>query len=355
MQRTYFLGGASPAGFVTSFWEAHRSYHGYYLKGGPGTGKSTLMKKTAAAFAGEHVSCWHCASDPHSLDAVVLEDRGIFLADATAPHEASTPLPFVTGETVDLAAGLSPAPLRTHAPEILRLYRENQAAHQQARKGIAGIAEFEAIIAEIGSRALDTQKLRGFAARLGRRLIPKNAGARGEIRRRQSMALTPAGRVRYLPEDFDLILVHDPMRVGSAMLLQSLAEYAADCGAVCEVTQELTRPDFPPVTVILPQQHLTVAAVTGSAPPDLPSPVSCIRMQRFYDADILRKHRSLIRFCSKTAAHTEQTVIALLADALRIHDELETYYISALDPAFLDQTAARIIAEIDAASPADCA
>ena len=65
--------------------------------------------------------------------------------------------------------------------------------------------------------------------------------------------------------------------------------------------------------------------------------------------------RSLIRFCSKTAAHTEQTVIALLSDALRIHDELETYYISALDPAFLDQTAARIIAEIGAASPADCA
>ncbi len=342
MQRTYFLGGTSPAGFSTSFWTDHSGYYGYYLKGGPGTGKSTLLKKIAAAFAEEQVSCWHCASDPHSLDAVVLEDRRIFLADATAPHEASTPLPFVTGETTDLAAGLSPEPLRGHSAEILRLYRENQAAHMQARKGIAGISELEAILSEIGREALHTEKLRGFAARLGKRLIPKCAGQQGFIHHRQSMALTPAGRVRYLPEGFDLILVQDPMRIASAVLLRSLGEYAAEAGAVCEVTAELTRPDQPPVMLILPQHRLMLAAVTDTKQADLPVPVSTVRMQRFYDAELLRKHRSLIRFCSRTAALTEQRVIGLLADALRIHDALEAYYIGAIDTGFLDSTAARL-------------
>ena len=56
MQNTYFLGGASPEGFATSFYAAHREYFGYFLKGGPGTGKSTLMKRIAAAFPEEDVS-----------------------------------------------------------------------------------------------------------------------------------------------------------------------------------------------------------------------------------------------------------------------------------------------------------
>lgn len=346
MQRTYFLGGAAPAGFSTAFWHEHRDCYGYYLKGGPGTGKSTLMKKVAAAFPGEAVSCWHCASDPHSLDAVVLEDRGIFVADATAPHESGTPLPKVTGELVDLAEGLAPEPLLENRSEILRLWQENRALHRQVQKGLAGIAEMEAIIADAGAEALQKEKLLAYAGRLGRRLIPKAAGQQGAVYSRQSMAVTPAGIIRYLPEDFDLILLHDPQRIAGAALLRALADSAAASGSVCEVTAALSRPEQPPVMLILPAQKRILAAVTDPVQPGLPEPVSVLRMQRFYDAAILRKHRALIRFSSKTAAATEEKVIALLKDALQIHDALEAYYIRALNPAFLDRKADGIIAGI---------
>ena len=95
-------------------------------------------------------------------------------------------------------------------------------------------------------------------------------------------------------------------------------------------------------------QKLILAAVTELSAPDLPAPVSCIRMQRFYDPALLKKHRSLLRFCSRTAAQTEQRVIALLSDALQIHDDLESYYIRALNPAFLDRTAEALMKEIAA-------
>lgn len=346
MQRSYFLGGASPTGFTTSFWAEHRGYYGYYLKGGPGTGKSTLMKKIAAAFSDETISCWHCASDPHSLDAVVLEDRGVFIADATAPHESSTQLPFVTGETVDLAAGLSPEPLRANQTEILRLWQENRAAHRQAQKGLAGIAEMEAMIADAAAPALQKEKLCGFAARLGKRLISRSADGQGTVLYRQSVALTPDGFVRYFPDGFDLLLIHDPLRIAGELLLTRLAAYAAESGAVCEVTSALTRPDSPPVTLILPAYKLVIAAVTDAAPAEFPTPVSSIRAQRFYDAAVLRKHRALIRFGSKTAAQTVQKVTDLLSDALRIHDALESYYIRALNPQFLNQKAEELIQDI---------
>ena len=50
--KVYFLGGTSPTGFRSKFIEQIKKpgYYTYILKGGPGTGKSTLMKKVAEAF-----------------------------------------------------------------------------------------------------------------------------------------------------------------------------------------------------------------------------------------------------------------------------------------------------------------
>ena len=88
MQQSYFLGGVTAGGFRTRFSEQIQQpgFYTYILKGGPGTGKSTLMKRVAAAFDGEPISLYHCSSDESSLDAVVLEDRGVVIVDGTAPH-----------------------------------------------------------------------------------------------------------------------------------------------------------------------------------------------------------------------------------------------------------------------------
>ena len=46
-KQIYFLGGTSPSGFQSKFLEQIKApgFYTYILKGGPGTGKSTLMKK----------------------------------------------------------------------------------------------------------------------------------------------------------------------------------------------------------------------------------------------------------------------------------------------------------------------
>ena len=346
MQRTYFLGGASPQGFETSFWGEQKQYYGFYLKGGPGTGKSTLMKKLAAAFSGEETALYHCASDPRSLDAVVFPSRGVFIADSTAPHEASTPLPFVTGETVDLAAGLNAAQLAASAAEIRELYEANQTAHAQVKKGLAGLAEMEEIIAGTGESALLRDKLEKYTLRLSKRLFPKKSESAGRLLHRQSMALTPLGRMRFLPEDYDLILLHDAYAAAGSALLTLLAEAAVRAGLCCEITHSLTQKHRPPVQIILPEQRLAVIAASEAKLSELPAPVSVLHLQRFYDAEVIRRQRTLLRFSAKTAAATEAQVIDLLAEALRLHDELERYYIRALDTAFLDRQAELLITKI---------
>ena len=61
----------------------------YFIKGRPGTGKSTFLKKIAerAMINGYHVEIYHCAFDPNSLDLVVIRNLGICLFDSTSPHE----------------------------------------------------------------------------------------------------------------------------------------------------------------------------------------------------------------------------------------------------------------------------
>lgn len=61
----------------------------YFIKGRPGTGKSTFLKKLAerAVTNGFDVEIYHCAFDPNSLDMVVVRDLDFCLFDSTSPHE----------------------------------------------------------------------------------------------------------------------------------------------------------------------------------------------------------------------------------------------------------------------------
>lgn len=61
----------------------------YYIKGRPGTGKSTFLKKirSYANEQGYDTCTYHCAFDPESLDMVTIPQLSVCFFDSTAPHE----------------------------------------------------------------------------------------------------------------------------------------------------------------------------------------------------------------------------------------------------------------------------
>ncbi len=61
----------------------------YLLKGRPGSGKSTFLKKVAAAILekGIDVEIYHCSMDPNSVDMIIARELSVALFDCTAPHE----------------------------------------------------------------------------------------------------------------------------------------------------------------------------------------------------------------------------------------------------------------------------
>lgn len=61
----------------------------YFIKGRPGTGKSTFLKKLSAELKnnGFDVEEYYCSFDKNSLDMVVSRELSLSVFDSTAPHE----------------------------------------------------------------------------------------------------------------------------------------------------------------------------------------------------------------------------------------------------------------------------
>ena len=156
MKKKYFMGVSTGCGFKTEFYNEHKDYYGYFIKGGPGTGKSTMMKRIAEEFSKENISVYSCSSDPDSVDAIVFEDKHIYFADATPPHESNPKLPFVTGEIIDLATGLDASKLNEVKEEAVYLNNQNKACHNTVKKYLSVIGEIQDKIIEIGKEYANT-------------------------------------------------------------------------------------------------------------------------------------------------------------------------------------------------------
>lgn len=104
---SYFAGANTAKGFVSKFDEINNMESAsfkYVLKGGPGTGKSTLLKRIAKHFEdmGAKVERYFCSSDPSSLDAVRIVEKNICIVDGTAPHEQDAQIPGVNSKVINL-------------------------------------------------------------------------------------------------------------------------------------------------------------------------------------------------------------------------------------------------------------
>lgn len=84
-----FLGAATPQGAVDFVPELTAGLKRYLIKGRPGTGKSTILKRIAQAGlqGGFDIEVYHCGFDPNSLDMVIVRELGFAIFDSTAPHE----------------------------------------------------------------------------------------------------------------------------------------------------------------------------------------------------------------------------------------------------------------------------
>jgi len=135
----YFAAANSYGGFISYFDKVFPSGDFdaiYVLKGGPGTGKSSFMKKMSSALIVEcsEIEEIYCSSDPHSLDGLIARrgERAVAIIDGTAPHERDAVVPGAIDSIINLGDSWDEKWLRAERHKILGLAREKSDAYKAA-------------------------------------------------------------------------------------------------------------------------------------------------------------------------------------------------------------------------------
>lgn len=137
----YFLGANGPEGFHSLYDEFCAPGSGCFLwviKGSPGCGKSTFMRKIgeAAEQAGLDVEYALCSSDPASLDGVFIPAWRTGYVDGTAPHVLDVAFPAASGAYLDLGQFCDNDALRAALPRLQALRAKSQALYREAYRAL---------------------------------------------------------------------------------------------------------------------------------------------------------------------------------------------------------------------------
>lgn len=335
---SFFLGANTPGGFYSLFSELCCPEEGerlFIIKGGPGTGKSTLMKKIAEGCDRRGLFCEriYCSSDPLSLDAVIIPSMKLSIADGTPPHTLEPRYPGVCEKFIDLGLFRDDKKLQSHRDEIIETAKENSFYH---KKCVDFLLAAEACRNDTASVVLPLMKidtLHRFSERLADKMLSSLSVSPAKIRKRIISAVTPEG-VTELTETLGslcekTVTLYDNFGCAAAVILKFLTLRAAERGAECYCCYDFMSPSASPVALILPQLNLGFILRRGK--PDTENGGLFVNCMRFYDSTVLSRQKNRLAFNTRSENEMIGGASGCLKKAKATHDRLEKYYASAMD------------------------
>lgn len=348
----FFLGANSGRGFQNlfeTFCAPEDHYDLLVLKGGPGSGKSTLMRRIGAAMEekGEEVEYLYCSGDPDSLDGVHIPRIRTAVVDGTAPHIIEPQYPAAADRYVNLGQFYDIAAAKTHRAEIIRWTNACSACYRQAYRALGAARQLEESAAALAAEGLDGGKLlRRTDGIIGRELRGKGPGGEDALRFLGSVTCkgpvwrfdsvrTLCARVYELQDSYGL----------AAPMLERIRAAAAVRGwraVVCPDPEHIDRIQH----LLLPELGLAfVTSRTGMAYDS--SPYRRIRLDAMVSPAHLKRCRSRLRFVRRMADALRDEGMEALREAKSCHDRLEEVYRPYVDFAGVDRLAEEEIARIE--------
>jgi len=350
----YFLGANSPTGFYSLYDQLlppERAEKIFILKGGPGCGKSTLMRKIAAAAQkrDEAVEYILCSGDPASLDAIVLPQARTALVDGTAPHVVEPKYPGAVEHYLNLGECYDANELSSLRYDLQHCMTSYKESYQRAYRCLSAAAEiFTDIRVTLQTDALEEKAAKRAKGILSREGKPLKTNAPGDVKQRFLSAVTHRGhlclfhtafaqcdRIYELADSFGL------SHVLLSHLLSGFTSYGYDVIA-CPNPMAPERLEH----LLIPQ--LSLAFLTCA--PNLPFPADSyrrIRMDSMADQTLLHRSRPRLRFYKKVFATLMEEAVSALSQAKEIHDDLEGIYHPHVNFQRVDEYVAKLLTELN--------
>lgn len=352
----YYACANSAKGFV-SFFEDNIQFLDklYILKGGPGTGKSTLMKKIGKEWLSREfdIEYIHCSSDNSSIDGVIIPQLSIGIVDGTAPHVIEPRAPGAIEEYVNLGLAWDSKKLAMHRNEILELKNKISTCYSNAYKffeeGLKVHDNWEKIYLD----NIDFNKLDSIADEIIEKIFgDKYAGKQSISKNRFFGGSTPIGPVDFVPDlikDFQKrYFIKGRPGSGKSTMLKKIAAVAEERGYDAEIYHCGFDPNSLDMVML---RELDTVIFDSTSPHEYFTVDESDETIDMYSLAIRPETDEKYKTQLDTIISQYKSVIdegiKCLANAKQLHDELENFYIEAMDFNVIENITRDLTAKID--------
>lgn len=346
-----FPGGNTSQGFYSYYDNIIRpdANRIFVIKGGPGVGKSTLMRSIGETMLnlGYDVEFHCCSSDNGSLDGVCIPEIGVAMLDGTAPHVVDPKNPGAVDEILNLGEFWDEEEIRKNKNGVLttnrRIGRFFGMAYFSLKEAKAIQEEWESYISE----SMDWSKVNEVTCLISEELfsgITPNYNSSAKSRHLFASAITPDGSMNYhdtvLQDVEKLFVIKGEPGSGKATLLANIANQSRMMG----LNSEIYHCSFVPQNIdmiVIPQLKAAVANLSAPVSFDhncLTNLKFCkeISLTAFSNLEILKQYAEDITSCRSRFDAAFERAVSFIYAAKTEHDVIESYYIPVMDFAAID-------------------
>lgn len=336
-----FPGAVTSQGFY-SFYHymiQQDANHIFVLKGGPGVGKSSFMKKIAKSMLdrGYDIEYHCCSSDNGSIDGVVIPKLKIGLLDGTAPHIVDPKNPGAVDEIINLGEYWNEEMLKKSREDI-KFYSSKASsyfphAYFALKEAKIALSEWKHYI----SAYQNWSKVNQLTLKIQREIFKITPKDNGKERHLFAWGHTPQGKTQFIDTLLNntetLYILKGQPGTGKSTFLSGIAERAKTYGLDIEYYHNTLDPEQLDL-IILPE--LQVALVIDSEPYPYTPNFSGKTMILDFEQNI--NMSLLMQDCGEEVLECQNRVNEHIARALihsskakAAHDLLETYYVPAMN------------------------
>ncbi|HHY99506.1 PRK06851 family protein [Defluviitalea saccharophila] len=335
-----FPGGNTTKGFV-SFYDnilfQEDAKKIIILKGGPGVGKSSFMKKISERFCnlGYNLEHHHCSSDNNALDGIVITDLKIAILDGTAPHVVDPINPGAIDEILNLGEYWNEEGIRKNKDRIMSIHKEVGRLFKKAYNYLAAGAAIYEAWANTERLALNQSKLNLKSWELLESIFEKYPVKNqiGKDRHLFGTAITPNGLTEYLHTIIgtskNVYIIKDSPGASAKQLMNRIHNEAVIKGFYVECYHSPI--DVDKIEDILIPELDCAITVSNDYHKAKVLPTNVVDLTTCLEESIYRPLQAEIDRDKKLFDDLLQRAIASIQKAKKAHDELESYYIPSMD------------------------
>lgn len=316
----------------------------FILKGGPGVGKSSMMKRIGAVMSekGFEVEYHFCSSDNNSLDGVVIPSLRMAILDGTAPHLVDPKNPGAVDVIVNLGEFWDEKVLLKAKEEIINLNKKKgrmfQLAYSHLKEAKVAHDELESYFREAQNQVKVNKLVHEVSTALFSSIVPQ-FNRPTVVRHLFASANTPKGYVHYLDSILqdvrNLYLLNGAPGTGKEEFLAALYRMGTGLGFDCEVYHCPFEPAKFELVYFsdLGTAFLRLNELLEFDPAVLPKMEICktFEFDEYLNEEIVKAYAREITEAENRISHLKKKAWEKLMSAKMFHDELEQLYIPAMD------------------------